>query len=242
MTFGNLKLLARAMIPGLKTDVLPDIATSLITGIDIILNLAVRDIASYTACLPTNKKFDATAAQGSVSSPYIISTAIGNYLTMGGGGLWWNQGTSTSPSWKKLNPKTVEYLDENRSNWHEVAAGTPEDYAIDGDNLYVVPAPVSSLSSGFWMFYSKTPSDMSTTTHYPFSGTTTELSHLSIFDMAIIYYARWKSMPMLGKDVIDNYGINQKLYHAEREEKFSLLKSNMDLAGQAVWQGPIVRP
>ena len=216
------------MIPGLKTDVLPDTATSTVTGIDIVLNQGVKDIAAYTGCLPTNKKFNVVASKGTATSPYIISTVIANYLTMKGGGLWRNQGTVASPQWKKLNPCTIEWLDANRSNWHEIADGTPEDYAIDGDNLYVVPAASSALSEGLWLFYGKMPDPMSNNAHYPFSGSATELTHLTPFDMAIIYYARSILSPMLNKETGENLSIAE--YTKEREEKWGEIKSRPDIA------------
>lgn len=240
MTFNQLKLLARAMMPGMKTDVLPDTSTSTQAGLDLVLNEGVKDISDFTACLPTNKKFNAVASQGTAANPYIISSVIGNFLTMGGGGFLWNEGTATVPQWKKLNPRTIEYLDENRSNWKEVADGTPEDYAIDGDNLYVIPAPVSSLTEGLWLFYSKSPTTMVNANVYPFSGTTTELTHLSKFDMAIIYYARAKISPMLNKETGENLSFVE--YKNERQEKFNLLRRRGDLAQVATFQGPLIRP
>lgn len=236
MTLANLRTLTRAITPGATTGVIPSDNVLL----DLILNKGVEEIAAYTACLPTNKKFNAVASQGDASDPYIISTVIGNYLTVGGGGLWWNQGSVASPQWKKLYPRTIEYLDENRTNWHEIADGTPEDYTIDGDNLYIVPAPVSSLTSGLWLFYSKTPGTMSDATHYAFSGSTTNLTHLSMFDFAIVYYARSKISPMLNKETGENLSYAE--YIKERDEKFDLLKNNADFAQQARFQGPLVRP
>src|SRR4030042_5133510 len=137
MTLAQFRLVARAMIPGLKTDIMPDASTSTLPGFDLILNEGAKDIAAYTACLSTNKRFNAIASQGDALNPYILSTVIGDYLTMGEGGLWWNQNDNTTLQWKKLNPRTIAWLDSERPNWHEISDGTPEDYAIDGDNLYV---------------------------------------------------------------------------------------------------------
>jgi len=236
MTLLQLRQVTRAMIPGAKVEVIDN------TLLDILLNAGVKDIASYCECMPTSKKFDAVASQGDIANPYVISTVISDFSTMGSGGLWWNEGTVASPSWKKLEPRTVEWLDENRSNWREIADGTPEDYAIDGNNIYVVPAPVSALTSGFWLSYNKIPTDMTTTSHYPFYGTTTEYTHLNLFDFAICYFARWKIIPMLGKDTMnDDFNRNQNLYISERAEKFGLYQRRADIAQTAIFQGPIVR-
>lgn len=223
MKLTNIRALCRAMIPGCKTDVVSD------TVLDLVINEGVKDIAAFTKCLTTNKKFNAVASQGNVDNPYILSTVIGNYLVADKAGLWWNQGSVASPDYKKLNPRTIAWLDANRPNWRDLPAGTPQDYAIDNDNLIVVPAPVASLSNGFWLFHAKTPTAMTNVDAYPFSGTTVEYSHLSMFDFAIIYYVRWKVMPMLNKDYIDNYNLAQGLYNKERNEKYALLKRRPDI-------------
>ena len=238
MTLQNLRNLARAVIPSLQQSTLPDTTSSNTIGLDLILNEAVKDIADYTACLPTNKKFSAVASQGDVANPYLLSSVIGNFLTMGKGALWWNAGSSTTPQWRKLNPRTVAWLDKNRPNWHEVSDGSPEDYAIDGDNLYVVPAPVDALTDGFWLFYGKTPGTMSATGHYPFTGTTTELTHLSKFDMSIIYYTRSVISPMLNK--LNGENLSYAEYKKEREEKWGLLKRRLDIANDASFKGPSI--
>jgi hypothetical protein len=239
MNLQNLRNLAREIIPSLKVDQKPNETTTTQIGLDLILNEAVKDIAAFTGCLPTNKKFNAVASQGTVANPYVLSTVIGNFFTMSGGGLCWNEGTAASPQWKTLNPRTIEWMNEHRNNWREIAAGTPEDYVIDGDNLIIVPAPVSSLASGFWLFYGKAPTVMSATSHFPFSGSTTELTHLSPFDMAIIYFARMVISPMYNLQTNENLSLSQ--YTKERNEKMGLIRKRDDLSQVAVFQAPLIR-
>lgn len=239
MILRDLRALARMIIPGLKLDVVPNVTTTTQIGLDLILNSAVLDIAAFTGCLPTNKKFNAVASQGDVSNPYIISTVIGNYLTMAGGGLAWNAGTASVPQWKTLNPRTIEWMNDNRPNWREIADGTPEDYVISGDQIIITPAPVSSLSEGFWLFYGKAPVTMSVEGAFPFSGSTVELTHLSIFDMAIIAYARNKISPAFNLQTNENLSLQE--YVRERGEKWSLIKSRPDLAQVARFQGNLIR-
>jgi hypothetical protein len=239
MILRDLRNLARMIIPSLKTDVVPNVTTTTQIGLDLILNEAVKDIAAFTGCLPTNKKFDAVASQGDVSNPYIISSVIGNYLTMTGGGLAWNAGTVAAPQWKTLNPRTIEYMNDNRPNWREIATGTPEDYIVDGNNIIITPAPVASLTSGFWLFYGKIPTDMTDVSHHAFSGSTVQLTHLELFNMAIIYYARMVISPAFNLQTNENLSLAQ--YNKERNEKWGLIRSRSDLAQVAKFQGPLVR-
>jgi hypothetical protein len=226
MTLENLRLLARAMIPGAKINVIPD------TVLDLILNEGVKDIADYTVCLKTNKKFSVVADD----SEYNLSVELGDYLTVDKPGLWWYNGSIWRPLW----PRTLKWLDENKPNWRSLSSGTPLDYSIDADVLTISPPPQTSVTDGFWFYYGKKPTNMTQNTHYPFSGSTTELTHLSKFDMAIILYAKWKIEPMLNKKGDSNLSYQE--YLREREEKLGLLNRRLDIAhsSDTRLQGPSI--
>jgi hypothetical protein len=66
--------------------------------------------------------------------------------------------------------------------------------------------------------------------HYPFSGSATELTHLTIFDEAILKYAKWKINPMFNKDMMD---LSENEYKREREEKTWLSGRRKDIAASA---------
>jgi hypothetical protein len=213
------------MIPACKTDVVSD------TVLDLFINEAVKDISANAKCLTTTKKFNAVADQGSASNPYVISTVIADYLVADKGGLWWNEGTVAVPDYTQLNARTVAWLNENRPDWQDLSSGYPEDYAIEGNNLYIVPAPVASLTDGFKLFYIKIPSTMINAGSYPFSGSTVEFTHLSMFDFAIIYYCRWKISPAFNKDGTENLSLQE--YMKERQEKIYLMNRRPDISNSS---------
>ena len=227
MILTNLRALTRAMIPSAKLQVVDN------TTLDLILNEGVKDIAAYTICLKSNKKFNVTAGQ----SEYNLSTALANYLTVDKSGLWWYNGSI----WRPVYPKTLKWLDDNKPNWRSLGNGSPLHYTIDADILTVSPTPETTLASGFWLYYGKTPIPMVAEGSYPFSGSTTEFTHLSIFDMAIIMYAKNKISPMLNKDEDANLSLQE--YKREREEKKIQLYMRKDIAhsNEAGLQGPMVR-
>ncbi len=227
MKLSDLKALARGYIPGAKTQVISD---PLLT---IILNRGVRDISAYTACLKANKKFDAVADQ----AEHNLSTTIGDYLTTDKPGLWWNNGTK----WVKLNPRTLAHLDEHRPNWRDLDSGDPQDYSIDGDVLTLIPAPAVALADGLWLYYGKASINMSAEDHYPFSGSTVEYTHLSVFDDAILSYANWKINPILNKD--QTLDVTEQQYKRAREEAFNTFKKRRDISADmnARLQGPKIR-
>lgn len=227
MTLSQLRQLVRAMCPGAKVNVIDN------TTVDLIINEGVKDIAAYTVCLKANKKFAVTADQ----SEYSLSTVIADYLAVDKSGLWWNNGTQYQP----VYPRTLKWLDENKPTWRNLGAASPYDYTIDGDILTVVPKPQTTLTNGFWLYYGKKPTAMSADGHYPFSGSATEWTHLSIFDMAIIKYAKWVIEPILNKDQDANLSYQE--YIREREEKKNLFYQRKDIAhsSDVGLRGPSVR-
>ncbi len=212
MIRGNLKKIIRAMIPAAKTTVVSD------ELMDLIIEAGVVDIAAYTCCLKGNSKFDATLA-----IEYKLSTVLPKYLAVDKSGLWWYNGSI----WRPVYPKTLKWLDDNAPNWRSAAAGSPMYYSIDSDTLTVYPKAETALSDGFWLYFGEKPNPMTSDEQYPFSGTTTEYAHLSIFDMAIIKYAKWQIEPMVNEEV-DSEKARQE-YYVERDEKMNLLYTRRDI-------------
>lgn len=214
MTLANLRILARAMIPGAKITVINS------PTLDLILNEGVKDIAAHTCCLKANKNFNAVADQ----SEYALSVVLGDYLAVDKPGLWWYNGTQ----WRHVYPRTLKWLDDNQPTWRNLSSGSPRYYSIDADILTISPPPETAGTDYFRLYYGKRPTIMVSTDSYPFSGTTTELTHLAIFDMAIIKYAKWVIEPMMNKDIDANISLRE--YKSEREEKLNQLNKRRDIA------------
>jgi hypothetical protein len=230
MTLSELRSAARAMIPGSGNNTDGPLYD---TVLDLMLNEGVKDIAVYTKCLPTNKKFNIVADQ----FEYVLSTVIGDYICPDKPGLYWNQGTVLAPNYKKLDPETIASLDLKYPLWRDRDSNYPMAYTIDGDTLTITPPPLSSLASALWLYYCKKPTIMSALGHYPFTGSTTELTHLSMFDMAILYYARMKISPMLNKETNENISLIE--YTKEREEKAKLLLRRADISNITQFKGKL---
>ena len=226
MILSQLRQMARAMIPGAKLQVIPN------EDIDLILNEGAKDIAAYTVCLKANKKFTITDGK----YEYKISTFIGDYIAVDGK-LWWYTGSK----WKELYPRTLEWLDNNRPNWRDLGTGNPLYYSINSDIITLSPTPNTTLSDGLWLYYAAKSVSMTQESDYPFSGSDTELSHLSIFDYSIVAFARWRILPMLSKDA--NADMLYKEYKNEREEKMVQLYRRKDIANatETRLQGPSIR-
>jgi hypothetical protein len=227
MKLSNFKLLARGYIPGAKAQIITP------SVLELILNAGVNNIAAYTACLKANKKFTITANK----ADYALSTVIGDYLTTDKSGLWWNDGSQ----WVRLNSRTLAWLDEQRPNWRDLDAGSPQEYSIDGDILTLVPEPNTTLANGLWLYYGKAPTPMTAEDHYSFSGSATEFTHLKVFDDAVLEYAEWRINPILNKDQTED--ITEGQFKRAREEAFTIFKKRRDIGSDkdARFQGPKVR-
>jgi hypothetical protein len=214
MTLANLRKIVRAICPAAKIQTVDN------TVLDLFINMGANDIAAYTGCVGNDKKFNAVAEIGE----YDLITELGDFLTPDSEGLWWNNGDK----WIQLNPRTLKWLDENRPNWRDLPSGTPQDYSIDGTTLTVVPKPDTALTDGFWLYYGAKPPQMTEEGHYPFSGSSTEYPDLSIFDLAICYFARMMISPIINDKTNENISLQE--YNKERNEKNSLLGLRPDVS------------
>lgn len=223
MTLENLKKIARAKIPGCTTQAVSD------TLLTLILNNACDDIAAFTVCLPTSKLFDVVADQGE----YTLSSVIGDFLTPDKDGLWWYDGSQ----WMQVNARTREWMNKNRPTWRNLDSDDPQDYTIEGDTLLVVPEPDTSLTEGFKLYYGATPTYMTSDGHYPFSGSTTELTHLRPYDEVIIKFANWQLAEMLNKGVKPDVAMQE--YYAMRQDKYTMCAKRRDISAsqEAIFQG-----
>jgi len=227
MNLGNLRTLARASIPGAKISVVNN------TILDLTLNQGAADIAAYTLCLKTNQQFNITDG----SHEYNLSIEVDDYIGVDKPGLWWYNGSK----WREVYPKTLKWFDQNRPNWRNLAEGDPIYYSLDSNIITLTPTPDTTQSNGLWLYYGAKSVDMTSNTHYPFSGSTVEMTHLSIFDYAIIAFAKWKILPMLSKEV--DAAALYKEYITEREGKMVQLRKRPDIANSydMGMRGPAVR-
>ena len=215
MNFGNLKILARAYVPGAKVSVVSD------SVLNLLLNQGVVEIAALTICLKANKKFNVVADQ----REYVLSSVVGDFLIMDDPGVYWYNGSS----WKQLCPVTMKWLDENRPNWRDEDSGDPKHYYQESDTLGFHPTPDTSLASGFHVYYGKKPSGMTTEDQYPFGGEA-EITHLSILSEAILYYWKWKILPALNKDGTDNFRLAERAFYNEITLKKAMLARRPDIS------------
>ena len=217
MNLSTFKQVIRAEVPGAKIAVVgEDFLTTLI-------NMGVDDVNAIAAAYRGDEKFDAEAEK----QTYLFSAIITDYVCMAPGGLWWNQGTALSPNWKQLDGLTRNSMSSLWPQWLNASSNSPLNYFTENNNLIINPKPSADLTDGFWAFYVKKAVAMSSGGHYPFSGSTTEITSLSVLDEAIVDYVRWKLARPLGQ--AQQGVITEQDYRKNLFEKIILLNRRLDV-------------
>lgn len=219
MNRGNLRAIARSLVPGAKINTISNVR------VNLLMEAGILDIALHSKCLPADKKFDIVANQ----DEYSLTSVIGDFLVMDKSGLWWNVGDADTPDWQEVYPRTRKRMDRRTPSWRDEDSDDPYEYFIKGDILTIKPTPDTALSDGGLLYYGQKPTAMTTDSQFPFVGTTTERTHLSVFDEVITTYLEWK----LGKIVSKGKGkggVTEKDYLRVRAERIALFNRRPDIA------------
>ena len=223
MNLSSWKSYIRAVIPAATISSVPD---AMITQ---ILNSGALDITKKTLCLKKNQQFNVVSGQGQ----YDLNAILGDYLTPDKSGLYWNNGTEFT----EVFPRTTKELDNEYPNWRSLSPGNPQFYAIEETILTVVLTPNTSLTNGFWFYYTPMSTDMVNSSDFPFVGSASEIRRLRIFDEALEAYARWKISPILNKDQQD---ITQQIYSSTLKEAGDLWDKRPDVFSESKMRVPNV--
>jgi hypothetical protein len=114
-------------------------------------------------------------------------------------GLWIYNAVSTK--WTQLTPTTTAKLTRDYPSWLNTSSGCPLKYSIEGNTLTVHPKASSTYAGTNYLklFYFARSTDMSNASHYPFSDSTTQYTHLADYEETLIDYVRYKVKQMLKK-------------------------------------------
>lgn len=219
MTLKNFRDLIRAYVPGAKISVIDD------TLLDLIINQGVNDVNIYALAYKGNAKFNVVISQ----QEYLFSTVLTDFVCMDEAGLYFNRGTVTTEDWKRLDPYTMTSLSNEWPRWRNDGNDRPYRYVPESNVLTIHPKANASLTNGFWAYYIKRAVSMTQSIHYPFTGSTVEISSLIILDDAIIDYVRWKLSRPLGQE--QKGVITEQDYRKNLSEKIMMLKRRPDITG-----------
>lgn len=219
MTLSEFKTIIRLMVSSATAKRIPD------AQLEILINKGIRNVNNTAKVLIKESFFNAVADDGD----YVISddSNISDFILVGESGLWFNNGSVSSPYYRQLDGVTRAYLDEKHRNWQNASSGIPL-YALFEPNLITVhPKPSSALTNGFLLpDYVYKPTTLANDAHYPFSGNATEYPALEVLDDAITDYVRW----ILGFSVGEtNEGIiTRQIYEKTLKISASLMRRRPD--------------
>ena len=133
MILSDLLSLCRLYVPEVTSVVISD------ANATIILNAGAQKFVLLAEALPAYTTFNAVASDGD----YSIAANVTTFAKVRREGLKWYN--STNSKWIDLKPRTLAWLDMTFPQWRDGAAGNPQYYSIDGDEIIVYPKPAISL-------------------------------------------------------------------------------------------------
>lgn len=178
----------------------PEVDTTALSeaNLDTLLDKATIDLGLKGRALPRNEKVNAVSSR----MEYVVSGAspvlTGNdFLAIDTleGGVQFNDGSRWIAE-PELLPVTRQWLDKNYVGWRSNAAasvplywylGTAED---NSSNLVVglVDKPSANGTNNIWIHYLARGTLMTGDTHYPWTGSTTQLVHLEPYEILLVYW------------------------------------------------------
>jgi hypothetical protein len=156
-----------------------------------LINQACDQVNLITKSYEDSTDFDIEAEKES----YQLSVSVPLFLGTSKRGVFF---LDADDQWQNITQKTIAWIESVYPQYlNASSAALPNWYYIDGDDIGFYPKP--STASQARITYLKKATPMVAGDHFPFSGSTTELTYLIPLDDAIISYVRWKMSPAFGQ-------------------------------------------
>ncbi len=200
----------------------PEVETGLVSDVNLntLLDKATIDLALKGRALPRNEKVNLVANQ----REYVVSGASSVLsqndflgIDLAGGGVLFYDGSRWIGSSKdghgdgEFEAKTREWLDKHDVGWRTRSAttGSPRfwylDTAEDNSSNLVVglsETPSASQTDRLWIHYLSRGTLMTGDTHFPWTGSTTQLVHLESYDLLLCYWC-WE---FINRNILHSFG------------------------------------
>lgn len=211
MTDADLKARVR-MDPSLNS-------TTVVSDADLrtLLNEGALDMNRRAKLLVGSDTWNTAASQ----QTYVLSGASPQIDGLGGfldfyweaGGLIYTQSSGVVKSCPNDFKIVSEWwLDLHRPGWQTVSASDTIQFAYlshdSSGNLVLGQHPKPSSTTPQWKaYFVGRGTDMTATTHYPWTGSTTKLTHLEPFMKGCAFYAMWQlhELKTFQKEMAENY-------------------------------------
>jgi hypothetical protein len=207
MTLAEFISRIRLQVPNIGQTGVTDVAlTALInSGVDAV-NALCKVYSGYTHFnIEANKRV------------YDLSLDVPTFLGRDKRGLFIKD---ASDDWQDVIPKSEAWLSETHPDYLNASSVLlPKYYYIKGDELGFYPPPSTSKTSGARLYHLKKGNRMTNDSHYPFSGTTVEITAFEPLNDAILCYCRWKLAPAYGQNTDTDLLYREYLLECQRGAK-----------------------
>ena len=195
----------------------PEVDTTALSTADCntLLDKGTIDLGLKGRAIPRNEKVNTVASQ----QEYVLSGASSvlsqnDFLAVDmieGGVLFYDGSRWVGSANGEFMPVTREWLDLNYTGWRTNSAVSVPQYwyvgaGVDNSNnlsLGLVDKPSSSTTDAIWIHYLSRGKLMTDDTHYPWTGTTTQLIHLEPYEVLLVYYVLEWYNRLIGKNDAD---------------------------------------
>jgi hypothetical protein len=160
-------------------------------------------------------------------SVYEISLVCPTYLGRDKRGLFFKD---SNDKWQEVTPKTEAWLAKRYPDYLNASSvDIPQYYYIKGNEIGFYPPPLTSKALGCRLYHLKIGNPMTQDSHFPFSGTTTEITAFRVLDDAIIAWIRFKLSPAYGQ--ASDVDIRYREYINECKIASMQIRRSPDLSG-----------
>jgi len=160
-------------------------------------------------------------------SKYPLSENVTDYLGMGKVPLYFKL---SSGDWKQVYPKTEAYIQRTFPDYLNADSVTqPQYYYLDGDNIVLYPPADTARDNALMLKHLKASTPMSNDNHYPFTGTTTEITAFKPMEEAIVAFVKWQIEPSYGK--VSDTDLGEQRFNSEVRKAKRKIKRRPDAIG-----------
>ncbi len=143
----------------------------------------------------------------------------------------------SNDDWEHIWPKTEKQLRRVYPNYlNATSVSVPNWYYFSDDDsekgpgVAFYPPPSTTKSSGGRIYHLKKANYMTAGSHYPFSGSNTELISLRPLDDAIVAYCVWKISPSFG--AVTDKDLRKAEFIAECKDAARQIRRRQDVSGE----------
>jgi hypothetical protein len=135
---------------------------------------------------------------------------------------------NSDDEWTDLIPKTEKWISEQYPDYLDAGSvDIPDYYCTEGNELRLYPPPKTAYTNGGRLFHLRKSVEMLNNDHYPWTGSSVEITAFIPLDDAILAYVRWKLSPQFGN--VSDVDLRYREFVSECAKGAEKIKTRRDL-------------